>query len=91
MKVNATQKKTIKVELDDFTIREIVITQFCNVFALPKSAYIDGDNLRADRLDLSDLNLSGAPLSWWDDNVIREASEEDKAAVLVLKKLQQEL
>lgn len=86
MKVNATHKKAIEVELDDFTIREIVITQFCNIFDLPKNVYIDGGGKIR-----SSIRVDDGIATWNASTVIRDATEEDKAAILILQKLQQEL
>lgn len=85
MQVTATESKKIKVELDDFTVREIVLSQFRTVFNLPIDSYIKDGKL------MESIESWGGSHSWWDENTIRDATEEDKAAVLILKKLQQEL
>jgi len=80
MQVEATETKNVTVELDDFTVREIVISQFCNVFDISRDAYIkDGMLMRNDEYTY--------PGNWRDEVKIREATEQDIIAVAALKKL----
>lgn len=85
MKVEAIHHKHIEVELDTFTIREIVVTQFCNIFNLPRDAYIKDDKL------VEDVAKWGGSHSWFEEKIIRDVTEEDVAAIKILDKLKQKL
>ncbi len=84
MQVDATETKQVTVELDDFTVREIVISEFCNVFDIPRDAYIK------DGMLMQDEEYS-YPGTWREEIKIREATDEDCTAVEALKKLLEEL
>jgi len=84
MRVTATHSKRIEVELDDSTVKQIVIGEFRNIFDLPETAYIKDDKVMISKEYYTSH-------SWYEEEIVREATEEDKIAIQVLRKLQKEL
>lgn len=86
MKVRAKYLKDVEVELSDFTIREIVLENFCKIFDMPENSYIkDGKLMHNVEYYTYTSN------SWYESKEIREASEEDIMANYILKKLKKNL
>ncbi len=85
MQVEAIRSKRITVDIDPWVVKDIVIKQYCEVFNLPQDAYIRSGTV------MEDVEQHGGSHSWFDEKILRKATEEDKAAVLILQKLQQEL
>ncbi len=84
MQVDATETKQVTVELDDFTVREIVISEFCDVFDIPRNAYIKDGMLMQDE----EYTYPG---TWREEIKIREATTADVMAISTLAKLLEEL
>ena len=84
MKVNARHTKEVTVELDDLTIREIILSKFYEIFDLREDVYLKDDKL------MYDIEYYTSH-SWYDEKVLRDATEEDKVALQVLKKLKENL
>ena len=84
MIVTANHVREVEVELDDYTIRKIILDKFCKIFDMPEEAYIENGKLMIDV-----EYYTSHP--WQDKEVQRVATEEDKIALKILRKLRQEL
>ncbi len=77
MIVNAEQTQKLTVELNEKTIREITISTVAKLFDMPKTAYIKNGNL------MHDIRYR----TWFEEKIVRRATEDDIIGVNVLDKL----
>jgi len=85
MQVEATQTKDLTVDISPHEVKKIVLEEYYDVFNISKDMYIKNGQL------LRDTESYGGSHSWFDTDVVREATEEDIAVFLVLDKLRKEL
>lgn len=85
MKVEATQHKNIEVELSDWTVKNIILDSLWEELDIPPMAYIRDGNL------MVDVEVGGGSHSWYNNEIIRKASEEDIAAVLTINRMVKQL
>ncbi len=83
--VDAIHKKEIEVELDDWTVKNIVLDNLYEIFDIPHTAYIKDGNI------IVDVEVGGGLHSWFNEEIIREATNVDYAALLVIQKVIKEL
>jgi len=85
MLVEATQLKDIEVELSDSAVKDIVLDRLREILDIPPGAYIGAGNL------MVDVKLGCGQLAYYHHEIIREAYEEDIAAVLTIDRMVKEL
>ncbi len=79
VKVTATHSKHIDVELDDFTVRQIVISQFGNVFHILDNYYIkDGKVMKDEEVSMGSHSMTV-------EHFVRDATDEDIIGIAALK------
>jgi len=85
IEVNALQTKEITVGLDDWTVKKLMIEQLLELFDLRDGAYVK------DGVLIFNEWKSDGPHGWTNTRRLRTATEEDIAAILVIKKISEEL
>lgn len=84
MIVEALQTKNIEVNISDSTVKSIVLDEMCRILDIPRLAYIKKGKL------MVDVEYGGSHV-WYDEKIIRLASENDVAAVLTIERMIKEL
>ncbi len=82
MKIEAQHTKDVEVEISDFTAKKIAADIIRKVMKLPINPSIEKDKLVHNYLE------EWGHKSEWEQKIIRPASEEDKAAVLILNEVE---
>ncbi len=85
MTVDASQTKNLTVDLSDWTVRNIVLKQLYELFNLESGMYVKDGKL------ISDVEVGGGSHSWYNEEVKRDATDEDIAALLIIAKVKKEL
>ncbi len=79
VKVTATHSKHIDVELDDFTVRQIVISQVGNVFHILDNYYIkDGKVMKDEEVSMGSHSMTV-------EHFVRDATDNDVLGIAALK------
>ncbi len=85
LEVDALQTKEIKVEISNWTVRNIILSHMQEILNIPENAYIKDEKV------MVDICRGGSSHSWYDEEVVRDATHDDYAAVLIIEKMKKEL
>jgi len=83
MKVTGIKSERVNIEIADREITDIIINKIHKAFNIPTQTWINNEGIL---MKWTEYHTSH---SWTEDTVVREATEEDKAAFLVMSKLKE--
>lgn len=83
MLVKGTQTEYVKVEIDDSTILEIILNKIRSACNIPMDTWINDEG---ELMEWEEFHTSH---SWTVNTKLRDATDEDKAAFLVMKKIKE--
>lgn len=83
MKVTGIKSELVHIEISDREITDIIVKKIREAFNIPCQSWIAGDGKL---MEWTEYHTSH---SWSEDKFVRVATEEDKAALTVIKKLKE--
>lgn len=83
MKIQGKQIERVEIEVDTSTVQKIIIDKIKEAFNIPTQSFINDEGIL---MEWEELHTSH---SWMQDTKVRKATDDDKAAFLVMDKIKE--